>query len=272
MKMWKNAIAPIWFAVAVIGLVCSVRAETPVAAVPVAKTPELMLYCGAGIRPAAEALIQAFESNRNVKVVAAYGGSGQVLGQLTASKQGDLFMPGEAFYVEKAVSAGLADPASRRDFAWFIPTIIVQKGNPLGVTGLRDLAEKNLRVGLGDERAVAVGRKSVELFQTNGIPMEAVLKHVMLKSGTVNELGVAIETKNIDAAIVWDATARQFAKSADEVVIPLAQNIVTPIPVVRLKFSQHPDLAAAFIQFVASEEGRRILTSQHYTVSRPQSR
>jgi ABC-type molybdate transport system substrate-binding protein len=42
--------------------------------------PELILYCGAGIRPAAEALIGAFESERSCKVVPSYAGSGQLLG------------------------------------------------------------------------------------------------------------------------------------------------------------------------------------------------
>ena len=231
-----------------------------------ARPPEILLYCGAGIRPAAEALIQAFETNRHVKVVVQYGGSGQLLGQLTASKQGDLFMPGEAFYVEKAVASGLAEPATRRDVACFVPVILVQKGNPLGVTGLRDFAEKNLRIGLGDERVVAVGRKSLDLFRTNGIPLDAVMSRVVLKSGTVSELGVAIDKRTIDAAIVWDATARQFSRSGDAVAIPPSQNLVTPIPVIRLKFCRQPAEAEAFIQFVASAEGRRILLAKGYTL------
>lgn len=228
--------------------------------------PELLLYCGAGIRPAAEALIQAFSSNRNVKVAVQYGGSGQLLGQLVASRQGDLFMPGEAFYVEKAIEAGLAEPASRRDVAVFIPVILVPKGNPLHVSGLRDLAEKDLRVGLGDERVVAAGRRAMELFRTNGIPAGAVMKRVVLTSGTVNELGIAIEKRTIDAAVVWDATAAQFAKSGDAVAIPPAQNLPTPIPIVRLKGSRYAAAADDFIAFLVSEEGRRILRAKGYTL------
>ena len=41
---------------------------------------ELTLYCGAGIRPAAEALIEAFEAEHDVAVNPTYAGSGRLLG------------------------------------------------------------------------------------------------------------------------------------------------------------------------------------------------
>jgi molybdate transport system substrate-binding protein len=233
--------------------------------------PELVLYCGAGIRPAAEALIRACEAGHPATVSAVYAGSGQLLGQLAAARRGDLFWPGEAFYVEKAVEAGLAEPASRRDVAYFVPVILVRKGNPLGIRGLADLAEKPIRVGLGDERAVAAGRRAVELFQKNRIPLDRVMTNVVLMAGTVGELGVAIEMNAIEAAVVWDATARQFSRAGDIVEIPADQNLPAPIPIVRLRFSTHPDLADAFIGFAASAEGQALFAAQQYTVKPPAS-
>jgi len=227
---------------------------------------ELLLYCGAGIRPAAKALIDEFEAAHDIKVSATYAGSGRLLGQLTTSRRGDLFMPGSAFYVNKAIEDGLADGVAKRKVALFIPTILVQKGNPLGVESLRNFADRQLRVGLGDERAVAVGKRSVKLFEKNGIPYDEVMKNVVYRSGTVNELGVAIEMRNIDAAIVWDANARQFADVGDAIEIPREENIVSTIPIAPLTFSRERAAALKFIDFVTSDKGKAILRKQGYMV------
>ena len=116
------------------------------------ETRELLLYCGAGIRPAAEKLIAAFEEKTGIRVNATYAGSGRLLGQLTAARTGDLYMPGAAFYVDTAIEKGLADRATKRVAMYFVPVVFVRKGNPKGVHSLRDLTREGLRVGFGDQQ------------------------------------------------------------------------------------------------------------------------
>ena len=231
---------------------------------------DLILYCGAGIRPAAEALIAAFQAETGISVTPTYAGSGRLLGQITANPRGDLYMPGSEFYVDKAVETGLAYAETARTAAYFIPVIFVQPGNPEGVRGLEDFAEEDgLRVGLGDARAVAIGRMARKLFEKNGISVETVEERVVFSSGTVNELCVAIQMQNVDAVIVWDANARQFAEDGEMIEIPPGENIITAIPIVRLTASEAPDAADRFIAFVTSAAGKKILREQKYSVSAP---
>lgn len=232
-------------------------------------TRELTLYCGAGIRPAADALILSFGARHDVKINATYAGSGRLLGQIVSLQKGDLFMPGAELYVDKAIGRGLAVKESKRVVAYFIPVIFVQKGNPKGISSLQDLGRKGVRLGLGDERSCAVGRKTLSILEKNGIPYSRVEKNVVYKSGTVNELGLAIQLGNVDAVILWDASARHFAQSGEVVSIPPEKNVPSTIPIVLLKSSEHPEEARKFIDFVTSEEGRRILTERGYTVSFP---
>ena len=72
------------------------------------KRTELLLFCGAGIRPAADLLIKEFETKHNIKINTTYGGSGRLLGQISSIKKGDLFMPGAEFYVDLAIKDELA--------------------------------------------------------------------------------------------------------------------------------------------------------------------
>jgi molybdate transport system substrate-binding protein len=230
------------------------------------QTRELILYCGAGIQPVAEALTQAFTEASGIGVTTTYAGSGRLLGQLASSQVGDLFMPGSAFYVDSAIGRNLACAETLRKVAYFVPVIAVPKGNPDQVTTLRDLAEKPLRLGLGDERAVAVGKHAIKLFEKNQIPYAEVVKHVVYRSGTVNELGVALQMKHIDAAIMWDANARQFTSAVDMIEIPAEQNLVSTIPVVVLTCSQSYNDAQRFVEFVTSSVGQDILKTHLYTV------
>jgi molybdate transport system substrate-binding protein len=251
-----------------VGISCS-RAPAPAGGPADGDSPDLVLYCGAGIRPAAAALIEAFEKRHSIKVSATYAGSGRLLGQVASSRRGDLFMPGSGFYVQKAIEQDLAVAETKRIAAYFVPVIFVRKSNPLGVKSLADFAKMKLRVGLGDERAVAVGRRSRQLFERNGVAYDDVLANVVYRSGTVNELGVAIQMKTVDATIVWDANARQFEADGDVVEIPPTENIVSTIPIVALSFSRFPEESKRFIEFVTSEDGRAILRKHRYTVDPP---
>ncbi|MDK1031815.1 MAG: substrate-binding domain-containing protein, partial [Planctomycetia bacterium] len=203
------------------------------------------------------------------RLIATYGGGSRLLGQMVSVQEGDLFMPGAQLYVDKAVEKGLADAKSKRTVAYFVPVILVQKGNPKNIRSLRDMLRKGLRIGLGDERSCAIGKRTLEILARNNIEYSALAPNVVYKSATVNELGVAIQLRSVDAVIVWDANARHIARDGDIVPIPPAKNVLSEIPIVLLNSSLHPKEALEFITFVASDEGKKILGERGYTVTLP---
>jgi molybdate transport system substrate-binding protein len=252
---------------ALAGLVAAAALTAGVPSCSQSREVSLSLHCGAGIRPAASALIKAFEERTGIKVNANYGGSGMLLGQLSAAKKGDLFMPGAELYVDLTIEKGLADPATKRIVAYFIPVIFVKKGNPENIRSVHDFVREGLRIGLGDERACAIGKKSLKIVEKHGMSFADIEHNVAFRSGTVNELAVAIGLGTVDAVIVWDANARHFAESGTAVEIPLEKNSISPIPIVRLVSSGRPAEAQAFIDFVTSAEGEKILRDHGYTVT-----
>lgn len=230
---------------------------------------DVILYAGAGLRPAIEPVIDAFERESGIRVTANYDGSGRLLGHISAMQKGDLFMPGAELYVDIATEKGLAEIDTKRIVAFFIPVIFVQKGNPLNIHSLDDFGREGLRLGFGDERACAVGRKTLKIIEKAGVDPDELRENVVYKSGTVNELGTAIQTRSVDAVILWDANARQFGKVGDAVPIPPQFNDISAIPIVRLKLSRFPAEAMQFIEFITSEEGKTILHKHGYTITLP---
>ncbi len=107
----------------------------------------VVFYCAAGIRPAIADIITAFEAEHDISIVTDYAGSEVLLSKIRLTRTGDLYMPGDKHYIAQADEAGMIEDSSPV-FYW-VPTILVKKGNPKNITGLGDL--------LGDEPAGAEG-------------------------------------------------------------------------------------------------------------------
>jgi len=232
------------------------------------KEEEMLLYCGAGIRPPAAELAEAFGREHNVKIITDYAGSETLLSTIRLVRQGDLYMPGDKHYIEQAATEGMIH--SQRSVCYFVPIILVQKGNPKNILGLRDLLEPGVKLGLGDARACAIGRKTRKIFARNNIAWAEVENNLKFQSLTVNELGMQIQAKALDAVIVWDAIARYYSKYGDEVPIPVEQNVISTIDIGVLKFTKDRELAEKFVEFAASVSGRDIFIKHNYTVDPPQ--
>ncbi len=230
---------------------------------------ELVLYCGAGIRAGASAVIDAFTARSNVRIIPTYEGSGKSLGKIAAGAGGDLFMPGAEFYVEKAIEKGLIERETVRTVAYFIPVLFVQKGNPKSILTLADLKKSGIRVGIGDERSAAVGQVTLNILKKNGIAFEDVARNVVYKSGSVDELGVAIQMKTVDVVVLWDVNARYFKQHGEIIQIPPEQNVPALIPVAILKSARYPQEAKEFIEFVISPDAKQILVDHGFTISYP---
>jgi molybdate transport system substrate-binding protein len=251
----KSACAAMLLAVAA-GVVCGCGQEP------------LQLYCGAGIRPPVAEAAEEFGRRHGVSVACDYAGSEMLLSRIKLSGRGDLYMPGDVHYVEQADEAGLI--ASQKPVCYFVPVILVQKGNPQKIGGLADLVKPGLKVGLGDPQACAIGVQSQRIFAKNGISEEKLEPNVVFRSLTVNELGNHIKLKALDAVIVWDAVAAYFAEDAEVVPIPPKQNVVSTVAIGVLKSSAQPELAQKFVDFITSEDGQAIFKKHHYTLTPPE--
>jgi molybdate transport system substrate-binding protein len=226
-----------------------------------------LLYCGAGIKPPVEELVEQFSRDHAVEIVCDYRGSEVLLSSVKLTRNGDLYMPGDAYYVELAEKEGLV--ASKKTVCYFVPVILVQAGNPKGIRTLKDLTREDVKIGLGDPQSCAIGRTSAEVFRKNGIPEEDV--SVTFRSPTVNELGNHIELGSLDAVIVWDAIAAYVGGKGETVPIPLEQNVISTVSVAILKSSPHPKLSADFVEFITSEQGRQVFKRHHYTTTLPEN-
>ena len=215
---------------------------------------ELLVYSGAGLKNAMEDIKTAYEAEHNVTITYVYAGSTQLISQIEMSGKGDVFIVGS----ENAYNAAKEDGYANETYyqvAHHTPCIAVQAGNPKGITCLEDLAEEGITVILGDPEANAIGQTAQKLIEKNNLP--GINDNTVSQAATVNEIVTQLANGQADAGIV---TIDNVHSNADiEIIeIPDEQNIDQIIPVCTLSLSNVPDEAQAFVEFVASDEGKQI--------------
>lgn len=225
----------------------------------------LRIYTGAGLRLAVDKLTAAFEKQTGIQVEPDYGGSGVILSRAQEDPHADLFLPGDAWYVDQ-LQARSGRVVQRAPVAVFVPVLIVAKGNPRQIQGLSDLARSDVRVGLGKRDVTQVGRVSEAILRRVGVDLSA---RPPKESLTVNELGVWVKLRDVDVAIVWDAIAANVADDVEVIQIPPEQNMLSDVVAARLSTSRYPEAAEKFLEFLGSDEAHRILEENGYHVTAP---
>ena len=225
----------------------------------------LFIHCAAGMRLPVEQMIETFKKQTGIKIDPNYDGSNRLLGQIRLTRKGDIYIPGDVDYIEMAEADMLV--TGSKPICRFVPVIIVVKGNPKGIKKLSDLTKAGIKIGQADEKAAAVGRKTLPILKLNDVDVKAWKKNVVMTTATVNELAVAVKLKTIDAAVVWKAVAFSYSKSADIIAIPADKNLTAEVGAAVLLSSSNKEIATKFIDLMVSETGRKILTANGYTVS-----
>ena len=105
-----------------------VLAEKPRTNVP---QKSLFVYCAAGMRKPMETLARDYETSNKTKLELTYDGTNKLLGQIKLTRKGDVYIAGDADYIAMARKDNLVGEA--KTLCYFIPVIMVKKGNPLKI-------------------------------------------------------------------------------------------------------------------------------------------
>lgn len=236
--------------------------DTPAAtAAPAEETGEsLLVYCGAGLREPMDEIAEMFEAQEGIAIEYTYGGSAQLLSQIELYQTGDAYMPGAKSYIDSAIEKGFVDKTEK--VVYHVLAMAVPKGNPANIQSVEDLAAPGVRVAIGEPSGPAVGSATKKMLEADGL-WEAVDANCVVKSGTVNELLVYISMNQADAAIIWEDLFND--ETMELIDIPLEEGFVKVIPIGTLTFSENPENADKFMNFVASDEGKAVFEKHGFT-------
>lgn len=220
---------------------------------------ELTVFATASLTDAFDAMVDAFVAEHpDIEVAVNNAGSQTLAGQIVEGAPADVFASADAVQMDVVGDAGqlAGEPTV---FATNRLAIAVESGNPLDIDGLADLADPHLVVVLAAEE-VPAGRYARQVLDAASVEVNpASLEQSVRAALSKVELGEA------DAAIVFASDLAAAAGRADEVVLPEDQNVVARYPIAVVADTSNPTAAEAFVGFVRSDAGQRILADAGFT-------
>lgn len=216
-------------------------------------TGDIVVFAASSLTEAFTELGDAFTAaNPDADVTFSFAGSSDLVTQISEGAPADVFVSADDGNMAKITDAALnaTDPLiiARNSFA-----IIVEKGNPLGIATVADLANSDVIVVLCAD-SVPCGKGAIKILANAAAT-------VTPKSLESNVKGVVtkVTAGEADAGIVFVTDVQAAGNSAEGVDIPEDVNVISNYPIVVTKDASNADAAQAFIDFVSSAEGQAIL-------------
>lgn len=218
----------------------------------------LQIYCGAGMQKPFQEIAEAFQTETGCEMNVTYANAAQIQTQISESKEGDFFIAGSADEL-KPVSDFVE---SSRDLVKHIPVLAVAAGNPKGITGIADLADKEIVTVIGDPESTPIGKIAKKAFSDFGVA-ESV--NLGATTTTAPQLATVIALGEAYAAIIWkencNAEGVEICQTAD------MDAYVKTVPAARLNFGTNSDAAEALLEFLESDEANAIWMAYGYELA-----
>lgn len=218
------------------------------------ESANLRVFAAASLTEAFTALGKTFETEHpTVDVTFTFAASSSLAQQINDGGPADVFVPADEPNMRKVTDAGNA--TGPRTIARNRLAIIVEKGNPKGITGLPDLAKPGVVLVLCAPKVPCGKFAAAALKQAGSTASPASLEENVKSVVSKVTLGEA------DAGIVYVTDVKAARTRAEGVDIDIAGDpaLQAAYLIAVTKQATNPGAAKAWIEFVLSDKGQGTL-------------
>ncbi|MBM7518889.1 molybdate ABC transporter substrate-binding protein [Nocardioides nitrophenolicus] len=213
---------------------------------------ELTVFAAASLTATFEELEKQYEAaHGDVDVKLSFGGSSDLVAQITEGASADVFASADTANMDKLVAAGLAE-GEPREFATNTLVIAVPPGNPAGIKSLADLTKKDVNLVLCQPE-VPCGSAAQKVADAAGVSFQPVSEEQ-----SVTDVLAKVESGEADAGLVYVTDVTAAGDKVEGIDFPEAAGIVNHYPIVAVKDSKHADLAQQWVDLVLGD-GQQVL-------------
>lgn len=214
---------------------------------------DLTVFAAASLTEAFTEIGDAFEAaNPDVTVTFNFAGSATLAQQINQGAPADVFASANPANMQIVADAGNA-AGTPTTFARNELVVAVAAGNPLGVTGLADLADPAIKVALCAEQ-VPCGAAAQTALATAGVQLTPVTLEQDVRA-TLAKLVLG----EVDAALVYRPDLVAGGSDVEGVDFPESASAINDYPIVVLREAPNQPAAEAFVAYVRSPEGQAVL-------------
>lgn len=148
--------------------------------------------------------------------------------------------------------------------------ILVAAGNPLGISGLADLAKPNVRVAMPNLRDEGVAELIAQaLEKAGGAQLRQTVLEDKVRAGTTRwtkihhrESALWLAAGDVDACPLWSTEARyhcvDLGAAMQTVSIPAEHNVTGQYAMAVVSDCPHPDAARSYVEFLRGPQAQQL--------------
>jgi molybdate transport system substrate-binding protein len=214
---------------------------------------DVTVFAAASLTESFTEVGEAFSAaNPGASATFSFDASSALVQQITEGAPADVFASADTANMDKLTDATLngSEPVI---FATNLLTIIVAPDNPLGITGVADLADTEIKTVICAPE-VPCGNYANQIFTSAGVTVTPVSLEQNVR-GVVTK----VTAGEADAGIVYVTDVTAAGDAADMVEIPADINVLAEYPIATVSASSNREVGEAFIDFLTGPDGQAIL-------------
>ena len=226
-------------------------APATAASADTAITGEVTVFAAASLQDAFEELAASFQdAHPGARIAFDFQGSQDLVTALDGGSPADILATANNSTMTDAANKGLV--GEQTEFATNVLTLIVPAGNPAGVTGINDGSLDNADLVICAPE-VPCGEATAKLADELGVTLNPVSEEQK-----VTDVRGKVESGEAQAGIVYTTDAAKSGSKVEPIALP-ANSVINHYPIALTKSAGNPQAAQAFIDYVLSPEGQKVL-------------
>lgn len=192
-----------------------------------------------------------------VSITFSFGASSDLATEIQQGNPADVFASASTKTMDQIGSAA----TKATNFATNTMEIATPPGNPKSVKTVADLAKSDVKVAVCDF-TVPCGTVAKQVFDNAKVTVHPTASEQDVKSTLT-----VVESGEVDAGVVYVTDVQAAGSKVTGVPIPSAVNATTTYPISLLKGATNPALAQAFVDYVLSTQGQRVLRTAGFAAA-----
>lgn len=228
----------------------------------------LRVAAAADLQFALKDIAQQYEHQTGRKVEVTFGSSGNFFAQLQNGAPFDVFFSADIEYPTRLQQANLTEPNSMLKYAVGRIVVWMPAGSKINLAGQKwnALLDPGVqKIAIANPEHAPYGRAAVEALKHSGIYDKVQSK--LVYGENISQAAQFVQSGNAQAGIIALSLAVSPAmKSGQRWGVPVDQYAPLDQAAVILKSARDKEAAHAFLAFVSSDAGQRILGSYGFAI------
>jgi molybdate transport system substrate-binding protein len=186
-------------------------------------------------------------------VTFSFNSTATLVTQIQQGAPADVFASADETNMQKLVDGRHVLKGDAHTFTRNLLEIAVAPGNPKKIKSLADTVRSGVTLVLCAPE-VPCGKYALQAYQRAGIPSPQVPT-----GANVKDTLAKVTLGEADAAVVYVTDVKAAKHDVEGVAIPRSANVVAVYPIAPIHGASNPAVAKAFVLYVQSEAGQRIL-------------